>query len=122
MAQIPMTDQEVKIALDALSDQIDKYAELLVKKGCAISEGSQLVINAQLRLLILPVGFSEQLMRLAQNLSQLFGGDQESSRIMYENVDLARLSRHQAGRLSSLTPLQSRVQHFCSSRLMIQMV
>ena len=46
MTQIPMTDQEVKIALDALSDQIDKYAELLVKKGCAISEGSQLVINA----------------------------------------------------------------------------
>ena len=73
MAQIPMTDQEVKIALDALSDQIDKYAELLVKKGCAISEGSQLELMLRLRLLILPVGFSEQLMRLAQNLSQLFG-------------------------------------------------
>ena len=73
MAQIPMTDQEVKIALDALSDQIDKYAELLVKKGCAISEGSQLVINASIEIADFARRVQRAAMRLAQNLSQLFG-------------------------------------------------
>ena len=93
MAQIPMTDQEVKIALDALSDQIDKYAELLVKKGCAISEGSQLVINASIEI----ADFVRRVQRAAYAAGAEFvtviWGDQESSRIMYENVDLARLSK-----------------------------
>ena len=32
MAQIPMTDQEVKIALDALSDQIDNMLSFLLRR------------------------------------------------------------------------------------------
>ncbi len=50
MAQIPMTDQEVKIALDALSDQIDKYAELLVTEtsstGTSLSTSTFLSASA----------------------------------------------------------------------------
>ncbi len=66
-----MTDQEVKIALDALSDQIDKYAELQ-KKGCAIY-GSQLVINASIEIADFAQSSAPQPMQLVQNLSRLFG-------------------------------------------------
>jgi len=105
MAQIPMTDQEVKIALDALSDQIDKYAELLVKKGCAISEGSQLVINASIEI----ADFVRRVQRAAYAAGAEFvtviWGDQESSRIMYENVDLARLSKTPSWKIEQLNSL-----------------
>ena len=105
MAQIPMTDQEVKIALDALSDQIDKYAELLVKKGCAISEGSQLVINASIEI----ADFARRVQRAAYAAGAEFvtviWGDQESSRIMYENVDLARLSKTPSWKIEQLNSL-----------------
>gem|GEM_PF-5390615 len=100
MAQIPMTDQEVKIALDALSDQIDKYAELLVKKGCAISEGSQLVINASIEIAVQRAAYAA-----GAEFVTVIWGDQESSRIMYENVDLPCLSKTPSWKIEQLNSL-----------------
>ena len=105
MAQIPMTDQEVKIALDALSHQIDKYAELLVKKGCAVTEGSQLVIQASLEI----ADFTRRVQRAAYAAGASFvivlWSDQESDRIMYENVDIDRLSKTPSWKIEQLNSL-----------------
>ena len=46
MSDIPMTDEECRLASEALSDQLDRYASLLVRKGCAIREGQELAIFA----------------------------------------------------------------------------
>lgn len=43
---LPMTDEECRIATEALSDQLDRYANLLVKKGAAIKSGQQLLVQA----------------------------------------------------------------------------
>ncbi len=82
-----------------------------MKKGCCF-EGSQLVINASIGVLILLVGFSARPMQLVQNLSRLFGAIRSPQESYYENVDLSSSLKLQAGRLSGLTPSQSRVQHF----------
>ncbi len=70
-----MTDQ-VKIALDALSDQIDKYAELLVKKGAF--RGSQPMMAPSIESPILPIEFSA-----ANHVAQIsYLGDQRVLRII----------------------------------------
>ena len=46
MAALPMTDEECRLATEALSDQIDLYAELLVKKGVALQPDQELVLQA----------------------------------------------------------------------------
>lgn len=42
---IPMTDEECRIATDALSDQLDRYASLIVQRGVAIEPGQQLAVR-----------------------------------------------------------------------------
>ena len=42
---VPMTDAECRIATEALSDQLDRYASLIVRKGCAIKPGQQLLVR-----------------------------------------------------------------------------
>ena len=45
MSPIPMTDEECRVATEALSDQLDLYADLLVKKGAAVRPGQELVVE-----------------------------------------------------------------------------
>ena len=42
---VPMTDAECRIATEALSEQLDRYASLIVRKGCAIKPGQQLLVR-----------------------------------------------------------------------------
>ena len=44
MSPIPMADEECRVATEALSDQLDLYADLLVKKGAAVRPGQELVV------------------------------------------------------------------------------
>lgn len=46
MARIPMTETECRIATNGLSEQLDLYANLLVKKGVALKRGQELVVQA----------------------------------------------------------------------------
>ena len=46
MAPIPMTDEECRLATEALSEQLDLYATLLVRKGVALERGQELVLEA----------------------------------------------------------------------------
>ena len=43
---IPMTDEECRRATETLSEKIDRYAQLLVRKGAAIKTGQQLLVQA----------------------------------------------------------------------------
>ena len=45
---LPMTDEECRVAMAALSGQLDLYAKLLVNKGCALKEGQELMLTASL--------------------------------------------------------------------------
>lgn len=42
---VPMSDQECRIATEALSEQIDRYANLIVRRGVAIKPGQQLLVR-----------------------------------------------------------------------------
>ena len=93
MTPIPMTDQEAKIATDALSEQIDRYAELLVRKGCAVQKGQSLVVSAPIQV----ADFARRIERAAYAAGAGFvtvlWSDAESTRIKYENVSVERLSK-----------------------------
>ncbi len=92
MTPIPMTDQEAKIALDGLSKQIDLYAELLVKKGCALKVGQQLAVMAPIQ----TADFARRVQRAAYAAGAKFvtviWTDTESSRITFDNVSVEDLS------------------------------
>ena len=46
MTAIPMTDEECRLATEAISEQLDRYASLLVKKGVALHPEQELVLSA----------------------------------------------------------------------------
>ncbi len=46
MTAIPMTDEECRLATEAISEQLDRYANLLVKKGVALHAEQELVLSA----------------------------------------------------------------------------
>ena len=46
MTAIPMTDEECRLATEAISEQLDRYANLLVKKGVALHPEQELVLSA----------------------------------------------------------------------------
>lgn len=46
MVELPMTDEECRLAYKILSPKLDAYAKLLVKKGVAVARGQEMVLNA----------------------------------------------------------------------------
>ena len=88
MSQLPMTDEECRIATEALSDQLDLYAELLVKQGAALREGQELVVQG-------PVERADFIRRVVAAAYAAGAGhvtviwaDDEVSRLTYQNVDV----------------------------------
>ena len=41
-----MTQEECQRAIEGLSPQLDRYAELIVRKGAAVREGQEVVLQA----------------------------------------------------------------------------
>ena len=83
-----------------------KYAELSCEEGDAqFLREVQLVINASIEI----ADFARRVQRAAYAAGAEFvtviWGDQESSRIMYENVDLARLSKTPSWKIEQLNSL-----------------
>ena len=90
MSPIPMTDEECRVATEALSDQLDLYADLLVKKGAAVRPGQELVVEC-------PVERADFARRVVAAGSPAGAGpghvtviwdDDAISRLTYENVDV----------------------------------
>lgn len=88
MAPIPMTSEECRLATEALSDQLDLYASLLVRKGVSLRRGQELVLQA-------PVERADFARRVVSAAYRAGAGhvtviwkDDEVTRLTYENCDL----------------------------------
>ena len=89
MAPIPMTDEECRLATEALSDQIDLYANLLVRKGAALRPGQELVLQAPVE----SADFARRVVRAAYRAGAghvtVIWADDQVTRLTYENCDLS---------------------------------
>ena len=89
MAPIPMTDEECRLATEALSDQIDLYANLLVRKGAALWPGQELVLQAPVE----SADFARRVVRAAYRAGAghvtVIWADDQVTRLTYENCDLS---------------------------------
>ena len=89
MAPIPMTDEECRLATEALSDQIDLYAELLVKKGVALQPDQELVVQAPVE----AADFARRVVRSAYRAGAghvtVIWHDDAVSRLTYENCPVS---------------------------------
>ena len=89
MAPIPMTDEECRLATEALSDQIDLYANLLVRKGAALRPGQELVLQAPVE----SADFARRVVRAAYRAAAghvtVIWADDQVTRLTYENCDLS---------------------------------
>lgn len=88
MSPIPMTDEECRVATEALSEQLDLYANLLVKKGAALKPGQELVLQAPVE----RADFARRVVAAAYKAGAghvtVIWADDVVSRLTYENVDL----------------------------------
>ena len=105
MAPIPMTDEECRLATDALSEQLDLYANLLVRKGVALTLGQELVLEAPVE----RADFARRVVAAAYRAGAghvtVIWRDDVISRFAYENCELARFEHvpsWQAEQLNSL--------------------
>ena len=89
MAPIPMTDEECRLATEALSDQLDLYATLLVRKGVALERGQELVLEAPIE----RADFARRVVSAAYRAGAghvtVIWRDDVISRLTYENCELA---------------------------------
>ena len=88
VADIPMTDEECRVATDRLSEQLDLYASLLVRKGVALRPGQELVLQAPVE----RADFVRRVVRAAYRCDAghvtVIWADDEVSRLTYENCPL----------------------------------
>lgn len=89
MASIPMTEEECRLSMRALSEQIDRYANLLVRKGVSLQRGQELVIQS-------PVECADFTRRVVERAYHAGAGhvtviwkDDEIARLTYENCELS---------------------------------
>ena len=85
---IPMTNEECRIATEALSDQLDRFATLLVRKGAAIKPGQELVLQAPVERADFVRRVVAAAYRAGAGHVTVLWGDDEVSRLTYENVDI----------------------------------
>lgn len=88
MAVIPMTNEECRVATERLSEQLDLYASLLVRKGVALRPGQELVLQAPVE----RADFARRVVRAAYRIGAghvtVLWVDDEVSRLTYENCPL----------------------------------
>ena len=84
-----MTDAECRRATEALDDQLDLYANLLVKKGVSIQQGQELVLQAPVE----RADFARRVVAAAYRAGAghvtVIWQDDAVSRLTYENCDLS---------------------------------
>ena len=89
MTAIPMTDEECRLATEAISEQLDRYASLLVKKGVALHPEQELVLSAPVE----RADFARRVVRAAYRVGAghvtVIWHDDQVTRLTYENVPTA---------------------------------
>ena len=88
MATVPMTDEECRIATAALMPKIERYAELVVRKGVAVQPGQEILLSAPVE----RADFARILVRKAYEAGAghvtVVWSDDEVGRLEYENCPL----------------------------------
>lgn len=105
MPRIPMTDEECRIATDALDEQLDLYANLLVKKGVAIRAGQELVLQAPVE----RADFARRVVAAAYRAGAghvtVIWRDDVVSRLEYENVETVWFKQTPAWKIEQMNLL-----------------
>ena len=100
-----MTDEECRLASEALSEQLDRYANLIVRKGCAIREGQELAIFAPVE----RADFSRRLVSSAYAAGAghvtVIWGDDDVTRLTYENVETSYFENTPSWKIEQLNSL-----------------
>ena len=89
MSPLPMTDEECRVATDALSSQLDLYATLLVRKGVSLREGQELVLQAPVERADFARRVVEAAYRAGAGHVTVIWADDVVSRLTYENCPLS---------------------------------
>ena len=100
-----MTQEECQRAIEGLSPQLDRYAELIVRKGAAVREGQEVVLQA-------PVERADFARRVVAHAYEAGAGhvtviwnDDVMTRLEYENVDLSYFEHTPAWKVAQLNGL-----------------
>ena len=105
MADIPMTDEECRIAMERLSEQLDLYAALLVRKGVALQRGQELVLEAPVE----RADFARRVVRAAYRNGAshvtVIWADDEVTRLTYENCPLESFEHTPSWKVEQLNSL-----------------
>ena len=100
-----MTDEECRVATEALSEQLDLYANLLVKKGAAIKAGQELVLQAPVERADFARRVVDAAYRAGAGHVTVIWADDAISRLTYENVGIEQLSRTPSWKVEQLNSL-----------------
>ena len=105
VASLPMTDEECRLATEALSDQLDLYANLLVRKGATLVPGQELVLQAPVE----RADFARRVVRAAYQAGAghvtVIWKDDEVMRLTYENCDLSFFEHTPSWQIEQLNSL-----------------
>ncbi|WP_455137867.1 aminopeptidase [Thermophilibacter sp.] len=100
-----MTDAECLCATDALSDQLDLYANLLVRKGVALREGQELVLQAPIE----RADFARRVVAAAYRAGAghvtVIWADDAVTRLTYENCPLEHFEHTPSWQVEQLNSL-----------------
>lgn len=100
-----MTAAEARKAIEALDPQIDRYAELLVRKGVALKEGQELVIQAPVE----TADFARRAVRAGYAAGAghvtVIWGDDAVARMEYENCELSYFENTPSWKVEQLNSL-----------------
>jgi aminopeptidase len=104
---IPMTSEECSRAMRGISQEIENYAELLVRQGAAIKPGQELVLQAPVE----RADFARRVVRHAYAAGAghvtVIWADDEVTRLEYENVDLPYFEHTPSWKVEQLNSLAS---------------
>lgn len=100
-----MTSEECRIAIQGMSRQLDRYAELIVRKGGAVRKGQEIVVQA-------PVERADFARRVAECAYAAGAGhvtviwyDDAMTRLEYDNCELSYFEHTPAWKIAQLNGL-----------------
>ena len=100
-----MTNEECRLSIEALSDQIDLYANLLVRKGVSLRKGQELVLQAPVE----RADFARRVVAAAYRAGAghvtVLWTDDDVSRLTYENCDLSFFEHTPSWQIEQLNSL-----------------
>ena len=100
-----MTNEECRLSIEALSDQIDLYANLLVRKGVSLRKGQELVLQVPVE----RADFARRVVAAAYRAGAghvtVLWTDDEVSRLTYENCELSFFEHTPSWQIEQLNSL-----------------